>query len=231
MIEKERTRREYDALRTGSVSQQTPSRTVSQYTQSGQVNAADRLREIQAKRRESLEQARRHANAGVDIAIGVATTGPPPIKRPISAARAASGARSASSARPASSGPQPARRVPRQPAPGPLIGGRAPLPSRQGTRAPSPQQRSRPTSRAVLKAAPPLEPLLTRAVKRKRAQHAELGSHSEVHRLIADVEPTSRVGHSRTAISAGQLARMSPLAWRTAIVMREVLSPPIALRQ
>ncbi len=232
-IGKVRELREFDALRTGSVASSTsspPPRPTSQYTQSGQVNAADRLREIQAKRREALERARRHANAGVDIAIGVATTGQPPAARPTPRARSISGARPVQGARPRPPAPG-TRGSPRQPAPGSLIGGRAPLPSRQVARTPTPQQRSRPTPRSVLPTAPPFEPLLTTAVKRKRAKHAEMGAHSTVHRLVADAEQGAVIRELHAAVSAKQLAQMSPIAWRRALVLQEVLSKPIALRQ
>jgi hypothetical protein len=221
-LDQQRNRREMDELRTGSVAPAEKATPSSQYQQSGQVNAADRLREIQAKRREALERARKQAQTGLGIATGVVVGTQATPSRP--------------TARPTPSTPRPPARGPRPTGPtaGPLIGGRAPLPSRQPTRPAVPQpprqqassQRSQPRTPTQ-----PLSPLHAPPARRTRAQHARQGSHTTVHRLVQDAEEGVKIRESHAAVSPGELASMSRNAWRKAMVLQELLAPPIALRE
>lgn len=234
LIDQQRSRREMDTLRTGRAAPADEPRPTSQYQQSGQVNAADRLREIQAKRREALERARKQAQSGLDAAAGLVAGTQASIAGPI--ARPST----KPTARPQPSMPRPPVRSPRPtgPAAGPLIGGRAPLPSRQPTQTPSPQPASRPTSqpqrvqrgRSTPRTPPPLSPLHTPTTQRRRAQHASQGDHSTVHRIVQDAEEGVVIRDARAAVSAHEIKSMSPTAWRKALVLQELLSPPIALR-
>ncbi len=237
-IDQQRNRREMDTLRTGRESPADKPRPTSQYQQSGQVNAADRLREIQAKRREALERARKQAQSGLDAAAGLVAGTQASIAGPI----ARPGTKP--TARPQPSMPRPPVRTPRPTGPtaGPLIGGRAPLPSRMPTQAPAPQPATRPQSRpasqpqrvqrgrSTPRTPPPLSPLHTPTTQRRRTQHASQGDHSTVHRIVQDAEEGVVIHDARAAVSAREIKSMSPIAWRKALVLQELLAPPIALR-
>lgn len=220
LIEQERDRRQIDALRTGttasSAAKESPR--AAQYQQSGQVSAANRLQEIQEKRRAALERARQQARSGMDPAASASTrpTTPSSVVRSSPAPRTRS----------IQTAPMPSQSAPRPGSPGPLIGGRAPLPSRQPSRTAQPQQRQQ----RVAPVAKPLGTLLSQTTRRKRAAHARQGDHSSVHRLVADAEEGAKIEQTHAAVSPGELSKMSVSDWRKAMVLQELMGPPIALR-
>ncbi len=216
-IEGERQHRRQESLRTGRPMALAPKRA----RPAGAVSASDRLREIQEKRRQALEQARRRAQTqlqqaaqGMSEALGV------PVEfraaRPTSAGSARAPGRAVSPGRTVSPGrPQPT-----------IVGPVPPTARRQ--RPASPARSRAPLPSAKAKAAP--EPL-SKPFSRRRREHAKLGEHSSVHRLVADAEPGVVIEEGHAAVSPRELAQMSAMAWRRALVLQEVLSPPLALRE
>ena len=217
-IQGERQRRQQDSLRTGRPMSVPQKRAPA----AGAVSASDRLREIQEKRRQALEQARQRAQTqlqqaaqGMSEALGL-PVGPPRAGR----AGSAGPGRAAARVGPPRPTVSPGR-------PQPIIVGPVPQPVRR-QRPTSPARLRAPLPSAKARAAP--EPL-SKPFSSLRREHSKLAEHLQVHRLVADAEAGVVIEEPHAAVSPRQLAKMDAKAWRLAIVLQEVLSPPLALRE
>lgn len=165
---------------------------------------ADRAEALAARRRAQLEELRRR-RAGrqprTQITPGVATPQPGPAPTP-------AGMRTA----PRAVSRPPARR-PAPPAP----------PTRTAARFPTQRVPTRPTARPP---APPVE-------RQPEQTPPPVVGESEVHRLVLPDEAPAAPKRARSATTVPSLSgtALTPTAMRRLILLREVLDPPVSLRE